>query len=104
MRNVDEINRAEILAKQIANLYQDETYEARKVGRTQNGNYIIDTVFAFDTEKYETAVKIIGGKWIIVEEYDVKATAHKGHEKWVKSMDKNPRKLFDVHSLRWILL
>lgn len=61
---------------------------------------IVDTCCAFDTGQWETAVsraKSNDGNWIIVEQYQDKAEAQKGHKKWVRRMKKNPTmKLKDI--------
>lgn len=76
---------------------QWDDYEVRKVDNTINGNYEIDTAYASDTELYETGIKFKNNKWIIVEEYETKKQALKGHKKWVKAMDKKPKFAYSVH-------
>ena len=57
-----------------------------KVNRTEFDEKIIDTCFTYDNG-FETAVshpQFYDGKWIIVEYYDDKESAAKGHNKWVE--------------------
>jgi hypothetical protein len=57
----------------------------------------VDTVVAFDTEKWETGVST-DGNWIIVEQYPNREKAVIGHKKWIKLMKDNPsRKLKDIN-------
>jgi predicted transcriptional regulator of viral defense system len=78
------------------------TYEQRKVANFTKGDLQVDTVVVTDSDKpFETAVahpKFNGGKWIIVELYDTKEQAQKGHDEWVKKMTdkKLPKELKDV--------
>ena len=53
-------------------------------------NITIDTCFPTDTHIWETGIKRekIEGKWVIVEQYEDKTHAEKGHKKWVKLMNK----------------
>lgn len=60
----------------------------------QNGPYsfTIDTCFTNDCFCYETAIKELNDKWIVVEHYSSEEEAIKGHAKWVKysSTEQNP--------------
>ena len=49
----------------------------------------IDTVMAFDTYKWETAIQR-KDKWVVVEQYDNENEAHEGHAKWVKAITETP--------------
>jgi len=80
-----------------------DNYEDRKVARFDGKNdLMVDTAMITDArEPYETAVvhsKYNNGKMIIVEMYNSKSEAKKGHSKWVKLMTakKLPDKLIDV--------
>lgn len=79
-------------------------YEERKVDNFQKGDLTIDTCRVTDSDKdFETAIEhksYNDGKWIIVELYDTKEEAQKGHDKWVKVMTKKklPKTLKDVSS------
>ena len=80
-----------------------DNYEERKVDRYEKDDLIIDTCFASDIGKYETAIQhpqYDKGKWIITEEYETESLAKIGHEKWVKIMtsEKLPGKLINVSS------
>jgi quinol monooxygenase YgiN len=78
-------------------------YENRKVSRFELGKLIVDTCSVTDTgHPYETAVahpQFNDNKWIVVEQYDSREDAVKGHNKWVETMtsrDKFPHTLKDV--------
>ena len=77
-------------------------YEERKVDNYEKDNIVIDTCRVTDSlQPYETGVchpKYNNGNWIIVEMYDTKEDAKKGHDKWVKKMtsSKPPKQLKDV--------
>lgn len=78
------------------------TYESRKVGRDDFDWGFVSTAAVNDSSKpYETAVEhrsYNGGEMVIVEIYDTKEAAAKGHAKWVKTMtaDTLPKVLRDV--------
>lgn len=60
--------------------------------RHEQDEWIVDTVVPFDTGVWETGISQNSGhNWIIVEQYESKAEAKEGHEKWVNSMKKNPK-------------
>jgi hypothetical protein len=77
-----------------------DDYAERKVANTEINGVTVDTARVNDsTQPYETGVEceLYNDKWIIVEQYDTKEEAEKGHEKWVKVFtDKLPDKLVDV--------
>ncbi len=79
-------------------------YEQRKVARYEKGNVMVDTAMVSDAEQpYETAVahpQYNEGNMVIVELYDTKEEAEKGHKKWVKIITnkKLPNELKDVSS------
>jgi len=54
-------------------------------------NIIVDTVVAYDTNMWETGIMVEGNGWVIVEQYEDREEAKKGHAKWVKRMKSNPR-------------
>lgn len=58
------------------------------VFNTKIGDIVIDTVCAFDTHTWETGIK--RGDWIIVEQYETRELAEKGHQEWVKKIEENP--------------
>lgn len=67
---------------------------------TKNSDFTVDTVFAPDTYIWETGISantFNDGDWIIVDEYKTKKEAKIGHQKWVKYMETNPKKLIDIH-------
>lgn len=76
-------------------------YEQRKVANYKEGDLVVDTAAVTDSkDPYETGIKhpfYNNGNWVIVETYETKEQAQKGHDKWVKTMtaDKPPEKLVD---------
>jgi len=78
------------------------SYEQRKVKNTKIKDGEVDTCAVTDSTKpFETGIKHVrynGGAWIIVELYDTKEEAIKGHDKWVDTMEANqlPEQLNDV--------
>lgn len=79
-------------------------YENRRVDRYTSDDLIVSTAEVNDGSRpYETAVKhplYNDNKFIVVEAYDDKNDAQKGHDKWVKIMtsDKLPPMLEDCTS------
>ena len=78
-------------------------YKERKVDNTiiPSVDAVIDTCAVSDsTQPYETAIKCShynNGKWVVVEQYDSKEEAQKGHERWVQVFKSSPpAKLIDV--------
>jgi len=77
-------------------------YEERKVDRFEKEGLLIDTCAVNDSDKpFETAIShpmFNDGKLVVVELYDTKEQAQKGHNKWVKIMTKKklPKSLKDV--------
>jgi len=77
-------------------------YEERNVKNTEVGKAIIDTSAINDSSKpYETGIQhpeYNKGDWIIVELYNTKEEAEKGHYKWVQKFSgkKLPASLIDV--------
>ncbi len=66
--------------------------EARKDRlRAELETHIIDTCKATDTNTWETGIEPTGNSWVIVEQYEDKKEATKGHKKWVASLKKNPK-------------
>jgi hypothetical protein len=76
-------------------------HDERKVDRNKINNAIIDTCAVTDSdEPYETAVchkNYNDNQWVIVEMYNSKEEAIKGHQKWIKLFEKElPLYLEDV--------
>lgn len=70
-------------------------YDERKVDHTElEGGAQIDTARVSDgRQPFETAVShpdYNDDKWVIVEAYDTKEDAQKGHDRWVKTMGTDP--------------
>lgn len=65
-------------------------YEDRKVDRFEEGKLMVSTANVNDGKQpYETAIchsEYNNGEHIIVEGYDSKDEAQKGHDEWVKRM------------------
>lgn len=80
----------------------EETYEERKIRRYENKNLIISTAIVIDSPAFaETAIshkQYNNGNWIVVENYENKKEAIKGHEKWKKKMTSKilPKNLTDI--------
>ena len=71
------------------------TYEARKVGRYDDGPHkMVSTARVTDgKQEFETAFmhpEYNDGEMVIVEAYDTKADALAGHERWVTTMKNGP--------------
>ena len=87
-----------------------DNYEERKVKNTEINGAIIDTCAVSDSEQpFETGIlhpSYNNGGWVIVEMYDSKKDAKKGHEKWVKvfSGKSLPPELKDVSTAEIALL
>lgn len=69
-------------------------YDSRKVARDEFPWGFISTAYVNDGSKpYETAVEhpdYNAGSMVIVESYDTKVEAKRGHKKWVKRMTGKP--------------
>lgn len=70
-----------------------------KVLRNNINNYIVDSCYAWD-EGYETAIwnNKTGKKMVIVERYDSFENMQKGHEKWCKFCENNPKEVYSVQT------
>ena len=69
-------------------------YEDRKVALHEDEELAISTALVIGCEKpYETAVghpDYNGGEWVIVEKYNTKEQAQRGHDRWVERMTREP--------------
>ena len=75
------------------NVLESRDNSFRKDAFTDEFNSItVDTCKAFDTDTWETGIKRGSNRWVIVEQYDDRDGAIKGHKKWVKLLKKNPKK------------
>ena len=80
----------------------NNTHEQRKVARYEKDGVFIDTCAVNDSDQpFETAIehpKFNDGVMIIVQLYDTKEQAQKGHNKWVKKMTAKelPKAIKDV--------
>lgn len=84
----------------------EERRNSRKVNNTTGEGWTVDTCYAPDNECYETGIEcswINNGDWVIVDEYETKEEAEKGHKKWVEQMGKRPKKLYSVQSEEWLI-
>lgn len=77
-------------------------HEERKVDTYEVGDVFVDTCAVSDSEQpYETAIahpRYNNGTMIIVQTYNTKEQAQKGHNKWVKKMTAKdlPKAIKDV--------
>jgi len=62
----------------------------KDIFRDEFDNIIVDTVCAYDTQKWETGIQKDKGKWIIAEQYDTRDLAKIGHDEWVLKHKKDP--------------
>ena len=80
----------------------NNTHDERKVATYEKDGVFVDTCAVNDSEQpYETAVShpsYNDDKLIIVQMYDTKEQAQKGHKKWVKKMTTKelPKAIKDV--------
>jgi hypothetical protein len=89
-----------------ADLYAIYSYKQRLVANTKfdDDRGVIDTVLNWDGKRpYETGIRhpdYAEGRWIIVEAYNTKEDAQKGHDEWVTRMtsDQRPEKLTDCNN------
>jgi len=62
------------------------TYEDRKVARYEDGDIVLSTAWVNDSDQpYETALShpaYDGGRFIVLQVYDLKEEAEDGHAKW----------------------
>ncbi len=65
------------------------------IGTTEINDYTIDTCDTMDCG-YETAIKKGGGNWIVVEYYADSQKAAKGHKRWCKFCERNPKYVYSV--------
>jgi hypothetical protein len=78
------------------------TYETRKIGTYDKKDVFVSTAEVTDSDQpYETAVahpRYNDDELVIVEMYETRKQAEKGHKKWVKKMTakKLPKTLKDV--------
>ena len=78
------------------------SYDSRKIARFEKDKLFISTAFVTDSSQpYETAIShpaYNNNKLIIVEMYDTKEQAQKGHDNWVLIMtsEQLPKELKDV--------
>lgn len=83
-----------------------DNYEDRVVAnyKDEKTGLCVDTSMVTDSDKdYETGIEhpcYNDGDWVIVELYDTKEKAQKGHNNWVKKMTGKelPKQLRDVSS------
>ena len=82
-----------------------DNYSDRKIGRYESEGCLVSTCRVTDgRQPYETAVEHedYGDTMVIVEAYDTRSGAKRGHRRWVKTMQENPpAKLVDCQNA-WI--
>jgi len=76
--------------------YRNEDFRKNAL-TTDVGEYKIDTCNTTDMGR-ETAIKKVTGDdcWVIVERYDNEAQMKKGHKKWCKYCEGNPKTAFSI--------
>lgn len=82
-------------------VFLKDDYEDRLVDNTMGKFGGVDTAMANDTGFYETAVqneKYNAGRMIIVEQYETREEAKKGHKEWVKELKSKPDAFRDIFS------
>ena len=74
-----------------------EEHDRSDALRTSVKGTVIDTCCAPDTGTWETGIQKAGMEWVIVEQYETRTAAAKGHADWVAKIKKNPKlKLEDI--------
>lgn len=92
VKRIDPISGVYSLVGMIA----DQSFRSDKF-REETEAYTVDTVCPPDVGEWETGIRVTGGEWIIVEQYESRKAAETGHQKWVKSMASDPeQKLTDI--------
>ena len=79
--------------------------KARRPFNTKGKDWVVDTAYTSDTGYFETGIKserLNSETWIIVEQYENKKEAEKGHRKWVKYIKTNPKRLYDIFKDEWL--
>jgi hypothetical protein len=74
-------------------------YVSRKVARKEFDWGFVSTCYATDTKLFETAIshnKYNEGKLVIVQTYQTKQEAERGHDEWLAKIITDPPKLVDV--------
>ena len=66
-----------------------------QIGRTEVGDYLVDTCYTSDCG-FETAIVKDGGDWIVCEYYKNSHEAKKGHKKWCEFCKTNPKEVYSV--------
>ena len=66
----------------------------KRIARTKVNNYIINTCLF--NGRYETAVKLEGRDYIVVQTYDCLTYAEIGHKHWSRVCETNPLYAIDV--------
>lgn len=66
-----------------------------EAGHTEVGEYLVDTCYTRDCG-FETAILKNDGDWIVVEYYKNLSEAKKGHEKWCKFCETNPKEVYSI--------
>lgn len=68
-----------------------------------NTTITIDTCCPTDTKKWETGIKRGDEDWAIIEDYESKTEAEKGHNKWVKAVRDSPDMILeDILFEKWV--
>jgi len=86
------MNNVTSLKETLVNSQLGLIYIARKDALTLDINtHLIDTCLATDINEWETGIRPKNKSWIIVEQYENKKEATKGHNEWVEKLRINPK-------------
>ena len=76
----------------LKSLTSGNPYPDEQITDNVSDSITVDTSLPKDTMIWETGIKRLNieGKWVIVEQYEDRGHAEKGHQTWVKLMTKKP--------------
>lgn len=86
----------------LAGLLDNTPKKEDKVGNEQVGEYTIDTLYCWDVDKYETAVRKGNGNWVVVLRYETRELAEKGHALWAAVCAGNPVGAYSVQFNQYV--
>jgi hypothetical protein len=58
--------------------------------------WTVDTCIGYDTGEWETGIKPKNGNWIIVQQYNSKEEAIKGHKEYINKIKKGETNFKDI--------
>jgi len=86
---------ARVLLFDQGKMYEKEKLRGRVLHTELSNGFIIDSCKTFDAG-FETAINKNDGDTIIVENYETFNQMKKGHDKWIKFAENNPKKAFSI--------